>query len=127
VIAGEAGQARTRPRRAVAGGLVAAMSWSREERHLFTDDVLDALPGPDAPDVSTNELGDRFGLDAYERSVRLWTVLDRLARKGLVERICRLQLVLPVLATHPGRPAGPAGRAHRPGRPPAVALHPRAP
>jgi hypothetical protein len=58
-----------------------------EDRARFSLDVLDALPGPDAEPVSTNQLADRFGLGPYERSTLLWYTLDKLARAGLVERI----------------------------------------
>lgn len=46
--------------------------------------------------LDTLELGARLGLNAYERGAYLWRELDKLARRGQVERIvdprlsCRL-------------------------------------
>lgn len=60
---------------------------TNEDRERFVGDVLAALPGPGAEPVSTNQLGDRFGLGPYERSALLWSTLDKLARAGLVERV----------------------------------------
>lgn len=39
--------------------------------------------------LTTNELGDLMGLNAYERGVILWPALDRLAKQGKVTRIRR--------------------------------------
>src|SRR5205823_9928295 len=63
-----------------------AIGRGREERQRFVDRLLAALPGPDEAPVSTNDIGAAFSLGPYERSV-LWSVLDKLTRAGLVERV----------------------------------------
>ena len=63
-----------------------ALGRGREERQRFVDRLLAALPGPGEAPVSTNEIGAAFSLGPYERSV-LWSVLDKLTRAGLVERV----------------------------------------
>ncbi len=62
-------------------------TWTKEEREQLAADLLfDRLPGPAGEPVSTTELGNQLGFNPYERSVVLWGELDKLARRGLVER-----------------------------------------
>ena len=60
-----------------------------EELRRLSAAVLAMLPGPDQPPVSTTDLGAALQLTAYERSARLWPVLDQLAKDGVVERVTR--------------------------------------
>lgn len=62
---------------------------TRQDRQRFADRLLAKLPGPHEEPVSTTDLGDYYQLDAYERAELLWTLLDRQARSGLVERVIR--------------------------------------
>jgi hypothetical protein len=64
------------------------MGQGREARARFRVKLLARLPGPGEPAASTRELGNAFGLDEYERSA-LWTILDKLAKDGLVTRVAR--------------------------------------
>ncbi len=62
-------------------------TWTTEERRALADELLfDRLPGPAGAPVSTTELGNALGFNPYERSVVLWGELDKLAKRGLVER-----------------------------------------
>ncbi len=62
-------------------------TWTTEERAGLRDELIfDRLPGPAGEPVSTTELGNQLGFNPYERSVVLWNELDKLARRGLVER-----------------------------------------
>lgn len=66
--------------------MAAGIGRTREDRQRFEAAVLDALPAPGDKPLSTNDLGNRFELGPYERSV-LWSLLDKLVRAGLVERV----------------------------------------
>ncbi len=62
-------------------------TWTKEDREALAADLLfDRLPGPAGVPVSTTELGNQLGFNPYERSAVLWAELDKLARRGLVER-----------------------------------------
>lgn len=62
---------------------------NQHDRERFRTKLLAQLPGLEEEAVSTNELGDYFQLDAYERSNLLWSSLDHMARLGWVERIAQ--------------------------------------
>lgn len=60
---------------------------TKDDRQRFRARLLATLPGPDNEPVSTNDLGNCFQLDPYQRSELMWTSLDQMARDGLVERV----------------------------------------
>ena len=60
-----------------------------EELQRLRAAVLAILPGPDEEPVSTTDLGAALQLSVYEHSTRLWPILDRLAKDGVVERCVR--------------------------------------
>ncbi len=61
--------------------------WKPWQRDRLVGHLLDRLlPEPGKPGLSTNDIGDRLKLGAYERNAVLWPELDKLARRGLAER-----------------------------------------
>jgi hypothetical protein len=76
-------------RRAAPAATARPLRRNKHDRERFRARLLARLPGPDQDAVSSNDLGDYFQLDTYERSNLLWTSLDHMARLGLVERIAQ--------------------------------------